>query len=263
MVRPRPSMLDVSETTSASSSSSSPERAVYDDTDFFTAQRNDSQSSIGVSSLRDMTVSPSLEREHRITPISRLPPELLIFVFSKLSSSADLRNCLLVSKAWSRNSVDLLWHRPLCNSWKNLLNVVSSVRKENPYFPYYGLVKRLNLSNLSEQISDGTVQSFVSCKRVERLTLTGCIKLSDHGVICLVNGSKSLLALDITGLESVTDHTLLAVSQNCPRLQGLNVTDCSRVTDESLVAVAENCHYLKRVGFRSTSRETLADSTTA
>lgn len=247
MVRPRPSMLDVSETTSASSSSSSPERAVYDDTDFFTAQRNDSQSSIGVASLRDMTMSPSLEREYRLTPISRLPSELLISVFAKLSSSVDLRNCLLVSKTWARNSVDLLWHRPLCNTWKNLLNVVASVRKETPYFPYYGLVRRLNLSNLSEEISDGTVQSFIACKRVERLTLTGCVKLTDHGVICLVNGSRSLLALDITGLDSVTDHTLLAVSKNCPRLQGLNITDCSRVTDESLVAVAESCRYLKRV----------------
>ncbi len=241
-------MLEASTSTSASSSSSSPERAAYDDdTDFFTAQRNDSESSIGVSSLRDMTVSPSQEREHRISPISRLPPELLIGVFTKLSSSMDLRSCMLVSKTWSRNSVDLLWHRPLCNSWPNLLSVTKSIQQPDGYYPYNALVKRLNLSNLHDQINDGTVKPFMLCKRIERLTLTGCIKLTDGGVCSLINGSRSLLALDITGLDAITDHTLKAVSGNCGRLQGLNITDCSKVTDESLVAVAENCRFLKRV----------------
>lgn len=235
--------------TSVSSSASSPERAVYEDTDFFTASRNDSQSSIGVSSLRDMNVSPSIQREHRLSPISRLPPELLISVFVRLTSCSDLRSCVLVSKTWSRNSVDLLWHRPLCNTWTNLLNVVSSVRNPLSYFPYNDLVKRLNLSNLNDQVSDGTVQPFIHCKRIERLTLTGCKKLTDHGVISLVERSRCLLALDISGLVSVTDHTLRAVAENCPRLQGLNVTDCSKITDESLVAIAQACRYLKRVSF--------------
>ena len=248
MVRPRPSTLEAGTSTSASSSSSSPERAAYDDdTDFFTAQRNDSESSIGVASLRDMTMSPSREREYQASPISRLPPELLIGVFTKLSSSMDLRSCMLVSKTWSRNSVDLLWHRPLCNTWPNLESVVKSIQDSNPYYSYNALVKRLNLSTLNDKINDGTVRPFMLCKRIERLTLTGCVQLTDHGVCSLIHGSKSLLALDITGLDSVTDHTLKAVSENCGRLQGLNITDCYRVTDESLVAVAESCHFLKRV----------------
>ena len=245
---PRPDVLEAATSTSASSSSSSPERAAYeDDTDFFTSQRNDSQSSIGVSSLREVVLSPDQEREHRISPISRLPPEILISIFTKLSSSMDLRTCMLVSKAWSRNSVDLLWHRPLCNTWENLQSVTKSIQKPDGYYSYNTLVKRLNLSNLNEQINDGSVYPFIMCKRIERLTLTGCVKLTDGGVSSLIHGSKSLLALDITGLDSITDHTLRAVSENCGRLQGLNITDCSKVTDESLVAVAERCHYLKRV----------------
>ena len=260
MVRPRPDMLEISTSTSASSSSSSPERTTYDeDTDFFTAQRNDSESSIGVSSLRDMTMSPSREREHRISPISRLPPELLIGVFTKLSSSMDLRSCMLVSKTWSRNSVDLLWHRPLCNTWPNLESVVKSIQAPSPYYSYNALVKRLNLSNLNDRINDGTVRPFMLCKRIERLTLTGCIQLTDQGVCSLIHGSRSLLALDITGLDSITDHTLRAVSENCGRLQGLNITDCSKVMDDSLVAVAEHCHFLKRVRCPSNPLTEIAD----
>lgn len=249
MHRSRSVSADCHGSISASSSASSPERTVYDDNDFFTAQRTDSQSSIGVDTIQDLTMSsPSLEDQHAMSPISRLPPELLIYVFSKITSSMDLRSCVLVSKTWSQNCVDLLWHRPLCNTWKNLCNVVSAVRNPKSYFPYNSLVKRLNLSTLSEAINDGTVQPFKHCNRLERLTLTSCFRMTDHGVILLIDGNRGLLALDITGLESVTDHTLLAVSENCRRLQGLNITDCSKVTDESLVAIAEACRYLKRVG---------------
>jgi len=194
-----------------------------------------------------MSPSSEREREYRVSPISRLPPELLIAVFSRLSSSVDLRSCMLVSKTWARNSAEMLWHRPLCNTWQNLANVTQSIQIVEGYFPYNALVKRLNLSNLNEQINDGSVQPFMQCNRIERLTLTGCTRLTDSGVCNLICGSKSLLALDITGLDAITDHTLKAVSQNCVRLQGLNITDCSKVTDESLVAVAQNCHSLKRV----------------
>ena len=250
MVRPG---IDVREpSTTRSSSSSSPERTAYeDDTDFFTAARNDSQSSLGPPSLRDVPLSPTSEEQerlHKISPVSRLPPEMLIGVFARLSSSSDLRNCMLVSKTWARNCAEMLWHRPLCNTWQNLVRVSQSVQKPDGYFPYNALVRRLNLSNLNEHINDGSVQPFVICKRIERLTLTGCKKLTDSGVCSLIHGSKSLLALDITGLDSVTDHTLKAVAENCLRLQGLNITDCSKVTDESLQEVAENCHFLKRVG---------------
>ncbi|KAI9803646.1 MAG: SCF ubiquitin ligase complex subunit [Piccolia ochrophora] len=242
--------------TSESSSASSPERAEYDDTDFFTAQANDSQSSLGVTTLREMTVSPSRERERLLSPLSRLPAELLIAIFARLSSTSDLRNCMLVSKTWAKYSVDLLWHRPLCNTWENLRGVIHSVRKSNPYFAYYDLVKRLNLSSLAKDVSDGTIVPLADCKRVERLTLTNCTKLTDSGVMALINGNRSLLALDISGLESVSDHTLLTVAKNCGRLQGLNITGCRQVTDRSLTDVAENCRSIKRLKLNDCSQVT-------
>ena len=232
----------------SSSSSSSPELVVDDDAVYSPIARSDSQSSLGANSIRDMNMSRSLEREHRLSPISRLPPELLCSIFGILKDSiSDLRNCALVSKRWSENCIEILWQRPSCNTWKNLLSVVAAVQNPLSYYAYNHLVKRINLSNLGDQVSNGSVRPFIHCKRIERLTLTGCIKLTDRGVTSLVEGSKCLLALDITGLDSVTDHTLLTVATHCPRLQGLNITDCSKITDESLVAVAHACRYLKRV----------------
>ena len=152
-----------------------------------------------------------------------------------------------MSKAWSNCCVELLWHRPLFTTWEKLVNVVNSIQDTNAHWRYADLIKRLNLSNLSDQINDGTLQPFVNCRRIERLTLTSCSSLTDSGIIGLVRGNRQLLALDITGLHSITDLTVAAVANNCPRLQGLNITNCRKVTDASLVTLAENCKYLKRV----------------
>lgn len=232
---------------SDSSSCSSPEREHDDDGDSIMEHPNDSQSSLGVS-LEEMELdSAEYEEQCKLSPISRLPAELLIAVFSKLSSPADLRNCMLVSRSWARNSVDLLWHRPSTASWPTLLNVVQSARKRDGFFAYHDLIKRLNLSALGDQVSDGTLQPMAICKRIERLTLTNCSKVTDMSVVALLEGNRSLLALDVSGLDTLTDRTLYTLANNCYRLQGLNITNCRRITDKSLVAIAKSCQRVKRV----------------
>ncbi|KAJ6144778.1 hypothetical protein N7470_008673 [Penicillium chermesinum] len=245
MPRQRPAARLSSEAPSETSSSTSPERAADDDTDFFMAQANDSQSSIGVANFRDLHVQTN--RSVLIPPIGRLPPEILIAIFSKLVSPVDMLNCMLVSRNWAANCVGILWHRPSCNNWDNLKSVASSVGKPDGLFAYGELIRRLNLSALTEDVSDGTVSPFSQCKRVERLTLTNCSRLTDKGVSDLVEGNRHLQALDVSDLRSLTDHTLYTVSKNCPRLQGLNITGCVKVTDESLLAVSRNCHQIKRL----------------
>ncbi|KAL2014752.1 hypothetical protein VTN00DRAFT_2277 [Thermoascus crustaceus] len=245
MLRSRPAARFPSEAPSESSSSTSPERAADDDTDFFMAQANDSQSSVGVATFRDLNVNNG--QNVVIPPVGRLPPEILIAIFSKLSSPADMLSCMLVCQSWAANCVGILWHRPSCNKWDNLRSVVASVGKADSLFPYSELVKRLNLSALTEKVSDGTVVPFTQCKRIERLTLTNCSKLTDKGVSDLVEGNRHLQALDVSELRSLTDHTLFTVAKNCPRLQGLNITGCAKVTDDSLIVVSESCRQIKRL----------------
>jgi len=247
----RPSRVD-RRNSQSSSSSTSPERGVDDDNDSFMLQANDSQSSLALSLSETGMVSEHLdqdayERRCRNAPVYRLPAELLISIFSRLSSTRDLQSCLLVSKDWARNSVGLLWHRPSMNSWPNIHKVVRSVRKANKIFAYQDLVKRLNLSSLSSQVSDGTIGGMAPCKRIERLTLTACTKLTDASLTPLIDGNRSLVALDVTGIEGFTDKTLTVVAENCLRLQGLNVTGCRKLTDASLIPLAQNCRHLKRV----------------
>ncbi|EME48904.1 hypothetical protein DOTSEDRAFT_142386 [Dothistroma septosporum NZE10] len=245
----------MSSASSSSSSSTSPERGIDDDNDSFMLQVNDSQSSLGAELSPELSQTEAMRREYeercRISPVHRLPAELLISIFSRLTSPRDLQMCMLVSKEWARNSVGLLWHRPQMSKWDCIQSVVRSIRKSNKFFAYQELVKRLNMSTLATNVSDGTLEGMRDCKRIERLTLTNCCKLTDGSLQPLVNGNRSLLALDVTGLDQLTDRTMITVADNCLRLQGLNVTGCKKLTDASIVAVARNCRHLKRLKFNN------------
>lgn len=227
---------------SQSSSSNSPARADYEESDFY-AGNNDSQSSIGVPTFQDMAVSEEL----KIPPANRLPAEVLIGIFSKLSSPLDLLNCMCVSKRWARNSVDLLWHRPACTTWPKHSSICSTLSLPDPYFAYRDFIKRLNLAQLADRVNDGSVVPLAVCTRVERLTLTNCEGLTDGGLTALLAGSSHLLALDISGDIQITEDSMMVLAENCRRLQGLNISNCTKISNESMIKVAENCKYIKRV----------------
>ncbi|KAK4508121.1 hypothetical protein PRZ48_001859 [Zasmidium cellare] len=245
----------MSSASSSSSSSTSPERGADDDNDSFMLQANDSQSSLGMDMSPEQSQTEVMRREYeercRVSPVHRLPAEILISIFARLTSPRDLQMCMLVSKEWARNSVGLLWHRPAMNKWDSIHSVVQSIRAAKKFFAYQELVKRLNMSTLAGQVSDGTLMGMTECKRIERLTLTNCCKLTDLSLQPLVDGNRSLLALDVTGLDQLTDRTMITVADNCLRLQGLNVTGCKKLTDASIVAIARNCRHLKRLKFNN------------
>ena len=227
---------------SQSSSSNSPTVVDYEESDFF-AGNNDSQSSIGVPTFQDMAVS----EEICTPPINRLPAEVLINIFSKLNSPTDLLNCMCVSKRWARNSVDLLWHRPACTTWPRHSAICRTLSLQDPYFAYRDFIKRLNLASLADRVNDGSVLPLSVCTRVERLTLTNCEGLTDHGLIGLITDNSHLLALDISGDIQITERAINVLAEHCKRLQGLNISGCSRISNESMINVAENCRYIKRV----------------
>lgn len=227
---------------SQSSSSNSPTREAFEESDFY-GGNNDSQSSIGVPTFQDMAVS----EEDCEPPANRLPAEVLIGIFSKLATPMDLLNCMLVSKRWARNSVDLLWHRPSCTEWVKHSSICRTLTEDRPYFGYKDFIKRLNLASLAQQVNDGSVMPLTVCKRIERLTLTNCEGLSDTGLTELLEDCHHLLALDISGDVQITEASMNALANNCPRLQGLNISGCTRISNDSMIAVAENCKYIKRL----------------
>ncbi|ROT34524.1 SCF E3 ubiquitin ligase complex F-box protein grrA [Sodiomyces alkalinus F11] len=234
----------------SSSSTNSPIQADNEESDFFHGG-NDSQSSLGVPNIEDMQVSDGAENndEDCLPGVAKLPNEILISIFAKLNSTSDLFRCMLVSKRWAKNAVDLLWHRPACNNWQNYSSICRTLQLDTPFFAYRDFIKRLNLaaSGLADKISDGSVIPLAVCTRVERLTLTNCRQLTDQGLVPLVTDSSFLLALDVSGDEHITDASIRAVARYCKKLQGLNISGCRQITNESMILLAQNCRYLKRL----------------
>lgn len=227
----------------SSSSTNSPLPRDNDESDFY-GINNDSESSLGVMpNLQDMQVN-----DQECLPLAvTLPSEILISIFSRLSSPSDMFRCMLVSKRWARNVVEMLWHRPTCTTWPKHMKICQTLQLEQPTFTYPDFIKRLNLATLSENVNDGSVMPLAVCTRVERLTLTNCKDLTDAGLMALIQNSPHLLALDISQDEKITEQSVFAIAENCPRLQGLNVTSCKRISNESMIKLAEHCKYIKRV----------------
>lgn len=231
----------------SSSSTNSPVPADNEESDFFLGA-NDSQSSLGVHNFQDMAVDDTCW-----PPVNRLPNEILIGIFAKLSASSDIYHCLLVSKRWARNAVDLLWHRPACTNWRNHGSICQTLGLERPFFSYRDFIKRLNLAAIADRVNDGSVMPLAMCSRVERLTLTNCKGLTDSGLIALVENSASLLALDISNDRNITEQSINAIAEHCRRLQGLNISGCDNISNESMVGLAQSCKYIKRVCVKSMS----------
>lgn len=233
--------LDAEDSRSSSSTSPAPPDN-EEESDFF-LHNNDSQSSIGVPNVQDMVIGDA-----PWPPVHTLPNEILIQIFTKLSTNpSHLWACMLTCKRWARNAVDLLWHRPACNNWKNHSNICQTLALDNPFFRYRHFIRRLNLATLADKVNDGSVLPLAVCSRVERLTLTNCKALTDSGLIALIQGSSSLLALDISNDKHITEISINAIARHCSRLQGLNVSGCENITNKSMVNLAQSCKYIKRV----------------
>ncbi|KAK0735337.1 hypothetical protein B0T21DRAFT_184530 [Apiosordaria backusii] len=227
---------------STSSSSSPAPGGDNEESDFFLGA-NDSQSSLGVPNLQDMQVTD----DECLPPINRLPNEILIAIFAKLSSLSDVFHVMLTCRRWARNAVDILWHRPSCTTWDKHVQICNTLSTETPAFPYKEFIKRLNLACLHDTVSDGSVVPLASCTRVERLTLTNCVKITDTGLIPLITNNDHLLALDVSNDSQITEASIFAIAQYCKRLQGLNISGCHKVSPESMIVLAENCRFLKRL----------------
>lgn len=225
----------------SSSSSNSPAPADNEESDFFLGN-NDSQSSLGIINLQDVVID-----DYCWPPINRLPNEIFLYIFSKLSSTTDVYHCLLVNRRWARNAVDMLWHRPACTNWTKHTRICQALELENAYFPYRDFVKRLNLASLADGINDGSILPLAACTRVERLTLTNCRQITDHGLKALIENSSSLLAIDISNDRNITEESINAMAEHCKRLQGLNISGCEQISNESMINLAQSCRYIKRV----------------
>ncbi|GAA5924073.1 uncharacterized protein JCM15063_005539 [Sporobolomyces koalae] len=183
-------------------------------------------------------------------PASSLPHEILLHILRLLPPTA-LAPALRVCKAWCQCGVELLWHKPMFTSLPALYKMLQVLSQhQTQTFPYPEFVRRINFSNLTQEMSDKMLVKLLPCTGIERLTLTGCKNLSSASMVELLRQCTRLVALDLSEVEHVDDEVVTALAENCPRLQGLNLTGCGFVTDRGMEKLALGCPALRRIKLR-------------
>ncbi|KIK67956.1 hypothetical protein GYMLUDRAFT_155017 [Collybiopsis luxurians FD-317 M1] len=185
-------------------------------------------------------------RTSKLSPISRLPPELLIHILKHIHSR-DLVSALQVCRTWCECSVELLWHKPYLNKYATVEKMARLLAIPDQTFTYPSFVRRLNFLLVSKDLRDDIFCHFGKCDRLERLTLVNCNQLSQAALVQTLPSFPNLVAVDLTGVTNTSDEAIVGLASAAERLQGINLTGCKHVSDEGVLALASNCPLLRRV----------------
>ncbi|ESK94429.1 scf e3 ubiquitin ligase complex f-box protein grra [Moniliophthora roreri MCA 2997] len=191
------------------------------------------------------------------SPMSSLPPEILIHILKHLQSPRDIYNSLQVSRTWCECSVELLWHKPTLNKVDPLLKLTKLLASPRQTFTYASFIRRLNFLSIGQELKDDTFSVLSKCDRLERLTLVGCSDLSTNTLSRVLPSFPNLVAIDLTGVENTSDKAIIGLASVAKRLQGINLGGCKNVSGEGVFALAKNCPLLRRV--KLSGLETLTD----
>ncbi|KAF9959912.1 SCF ubiquitin ligase complex subunit [Mortierella alpina] len=176
-----------------------------------------------------------------------LPSEIILYMFKFLATAHDLRSAVLVCKLWCSCGMDLLWSKPSLMTLSVAEKMIHTIDQSEAFFPYAHYIRRLNLSFLSQELTDSVLTRFAECSRLERLLLPGSLQTTATGLKQILSRGSGLYSLDLSDIPAVTDEVIEHVAAECRRLHTLYLGSCTDITDNSIVKLAESCTHLKRI----------------
>ncbi|KAJ7490438.1 hypothetical protein B0H11DRAFT_2010434 [Mycena galericulata] len=182
-----------------------------------------------------------------LSPMARLPPELLIHILKHLHTVRDLLAALQVCRTWCECSVELLWHKPAFPRFDTLAKMAALLDSPDQTFTYASFIRRLNFLSLGKDLKDRTFTILARCDRLERLTLVNCEHISAEALNQVLPCFANLVAIDLTGVGNTSNTAIVGLATSAQRLQGINLAGCKRVSDRGILALANNCPLLRRV----------------
>lgn len=190
---------------------------------------------------------PQPQRPVVHSPISTIPPEIMIQIFKHLHSPKDVFTAMRVSRTWCQCAVELLWHKPSFPKYDTIHKMAALLRRDDQTFTYSTFVRRLNFLSHGADLMDDLLSVFSRCNRLERLTLIGCKNITGEMLAQVLQSFANLVAIDLTGVTKTSSDSIIGLSTVATRLQGINLSGCDKVTDSGVVALALACPLLRRV----------------
>lgn len=111
----------------------------------------------------------------------------------------------------------------------------------------------LDLSSCGDDTSDSILLNLsLASTHLERLVLSGCIYVTDVGLVSIFRTNKALIVVNIRG-AGISDYAIAELAVNCKSMQQLDVSQCISVTDWSVEILAPSCPKLTELNFSGTS----------
>jgi len=87
-----------------------------------------------------------------------------------------------------------------------------------------------------------------ACPRLNTIIFNYCDKITDAGVIALVEKCPELeiINLNKNGGDEI-NASLVVIGKKCPKLRSINLSGCKMVTDEGLKGLCQGCPELKTI----------------
>lgn len=139
-----------------------------------------------------------------------------------------------------------------CLHWLSFKSHSQFTKSQNDLLTDQALVKLLvgcpNLHALDvsecKYITDGNVVQIALCSRLNKLNLSGCIRVSDISVIKLADNCSQLRKLSLYRCPLIKDMSIVRLVEKCHNLYSLDLRWCN-VTNVSVIKIGEGCPYLE------------------
>lgn len=148
------------------------------------------------------------KKSPRSSPFDRLPDDLILKIFSYLSSNHHCV-CARVCRRW----YFLAWEPQL---WTNISLNSDKIHVDRGLKTLFRLLCR---------------DSPTVCLTVEKITLNGCSRLTDTGISIIARRCPELRCLEIRGCGNVTNAGVCELVSKCHNLEKLDITGCYQITN--------------------------------
>ncbi|EPX74093.1 F-box protein Pof2 [Schizosaccharomyces octosporus yFS286] len=175
-----------------------------------------------------------------------LPNEICYKIISYIDFPS-LYNCLTVSPVWCQYILPTIWEKLVFKTlpeFQRFLEIIKTYENARNYCLHS---RKLNLSYVSDFVTDEHLLLLLKSKNLSRINLSGCTRLTDNTLSTIVLNNLNTVVLDLSGIPSLSWKTMLAALPKLKKLKTLSLSQCVLLDDSQLKETLVHCKHLKKL----------------
>ncbi|EPY53848.1 F-box protein Pof2 [Schizosaccharomyces cryophilus OY26] len=175
-----------------------------------------------------------------------LPNEICYKIISYMDVP-DLYNCLTVNSVWCRFILPFLWEKLVFKTLPEFQTFSKALQTFKNAENYCMHSRKLNLSYVSNFVTDGHLSLLSGARNLLRINLSGCTRLTDDMISSILLNNLDILVLDLSGIPKLSTKTMLDALPKLKKLKALSLSRCALLDDSQLKETLVQCKHLKKL----------------